>query len=184
MAKFWFWSYWPKCGWSIKLQDSFKCNAWRKKWIMKCIFVMQMNTEVFYRLILSFWVCIARHAQSTQNKKFAYLCNISRKTWGFDFFCLQINKSFWQVDSISFIWVCWARHAERTQNNGFAISLQYLKGKTWRRKLIFCLQINIKGFIKLMLFQVCVARDVQITQNKKFAIFKFAISEEKSEWWS
>ena len=49
-----------------------------------------MNTEVFYRLILSFWVCIARHAQSTQNK-FAYLCNISRKTWGFDFFCLQIN---------------------------------------------------------------------------------------------
>ena len=27
--------------------------------------------EVFYKLILSFWVCIAKHAESTQNTKFA-----------------------------------------------------------------------------------------------------------------
>ena len=36
---------------------------------MTCIFGMQINIEVFCKLILSFWVCIARHAQSTQNKK-------------------------------------------------------------------------------------------------------------------
>ena len=30
---------------------------------------MQINIEVFYKLILSFWVCVARHAQSIQNNK-------------------------------------------------------------------------------------------------------------------
>ena len=45
------------------------------------------NIQVFYKLVLSFWVCIARHPQSMQNKKFAYLWNISRKTGDeFDFF--------------------------------------------------------------------------------------------------
>ena len=39
-------------------------------------------------------------------------------------------------------------------------------------KSIFCVQINIKGFLKLILsFYVCVARHAQITQNNKFAIF-------------
>ena len=36
-------------------------------------------------------MCVTRHAQSTQNKKFAYLCNISRKEW----------ESFLQADSIT-----------------------------------------------------------------------------------
>ena len=47
--------------------------------MMKFIFDMQLNIEDFYKMILSFWMCIARHAQSIQNKNFA---NISTKTWG------------------------------------------------------------------------------------------------------
>ena len=102
LAKFWFSSYGPKCCWPIKFQVSLQSNISRKKWMMKCIFGMQLNIEVFYKFILSFWVCVARHAQSFQNKKFAYLCNISRKTWGMKLiFCLQINKSFLQVVSIT-----------------------------------------------------------------------------------
>ena len=50
--------------------------------MMKFVFGMQINIEVFYKLILSFWVCPTRLAQSTQNKNFAYLCNISRKARG------------------------------------------------------------------------------------------------------
>ena len=46
--------------------------------MMKFIFGMQMNIEIFYKLILSFWVCLTRDAQSTQNN-FAYLSNIPRK---------------------------------------------------------------------------------------------------------
>ena len=34
--------------------------------------------------------------------------------------------------------------------NIFAISSQYLQKKTWRMKLIFCLQINMKDFFKLI----------------------------------
>ena len=36
---------------------------------MKFIFVMQINIEVLYKLILSFWVSIGRHAQSIKNQE-------------------------------------------------------------------------------------------------------------------
>ena len=71
---------------------------------------------------VSFWVCLARHAQNTQNNKgFAwpdmpkvpatislqYLYNILRKTWRINlFFCLQINaKRFLQI-AIIILGVC------------------------------------------------------------------------------
>ena len=37
----------------------------------KVDFLLEINTKVFYKLIVSFWMCIARHAQGTQNNKFA-----------------------------------------------------------------------------------------------------------------
>ena len=40
-------------------------NISRKMWPMKLIFSLQINTEVFYKLVVSLWVCVARHAQST-----------------------------------------------------------------------------------------------------------------------
>ena len=49
-------------------------------------------------------------------------------------------------------------------------------------KLIFFLQINIKGFFKLILsFQGCVARHNQITQNNKFAISQQYLQKEVSD---
>ena len=116
VAKFWFSSYGPKSCWPIKLQDSLKSTISRKKGMMKRIFGMQTNIEVFYKLILSFWVCLARLAQSIQNKKFAYLCSISKKTLAF---CQLINKIFYEV--IISLWVCKTRHPLNTQNK-FPIS--------------------------------------------------------------
>ena len=74
------------------------------------------------------WVCVTRHAQSTQNK-FPCLCNISRKEWGMKLiFCLKINsKVFYKL--IASLWVRIARLAWSTQNSKFTISLQYLKEK-------------------------------------------------------
>ena len=37
--------------------------------MIRFIFDMPINIEVLYKLIISFWVYIARHAQSTQNRK-------------------------------------------------------------------------------------------------------------------
>ena len=123
LAEFWFSSYGPKCCQPIKLQDSLKCNISRKNWMIKFIFGLQIHIEVCYKLILSVWVCVIRHAQSTQNEKFAYLCNISRKAWEMKLiFGLQINmKVFYKV--IVSVWVCVARHALSTQNDKFIRSL-------------------------------------------------------------
>ena len=123
VAKFRVLSYGPKCCQPIKLQDSLKCNIVRKKWMMKFIFCMKLNIEDFCKVILSFWVSVTRHSQSTQNK-FAYLCNISIKTRGMKLiFCLQINtKVFYKM--IVSLWVCVARHAQSTKNKQFTISLQ------------------------------------------------------------
>ena len=38
---------------------------------VKLIFCLQLNAKIFYNLIVSLWVCLARHAQSTQTNKFA-----------------------------------------------------------------------------------------------------------------
>ena len=58
LSKFWFSIHEPKCCQPIKLQDFLKCNVSRKKWIMNFVFSMQINIEVFYKLILSIWVCV------------------------------------------------------------------------------------------------------------------------------
>ena len=46
-------------------------NISRKAGGVKLIFCLQINTNVFYKLIVLLWVCVARHAQSTQNNKSA-----------------------------------------------------------------------------------------------------------------
>ena len=94
---------------------------------MKFVLGIQINIKVVYKLILSFWMYPCRHAQSTQNMKFAYLCNISRKVRGMKLiFCQQINTKVF-IKLLVSLWVFVARHAQSTQNNNFIISLQYLK---------------------------------------------------------
>ena len=70
--------------------------------MMKFIFGMEIHIEVFCKSILSFYVYLAIHTQSTQNKKFAYVCNISRKTCETKLiFCLpDEHEIFLQDDSI------------------------------------------------------------------------------------
>ena len=88
---------------------------------------MQTNNKIFYKLLSSFWVCTNRNAQITQNWKFAYLCNISRKTLEMKLlFCLQIDTNIFYRVLVSF-WVSLSRLVQSTQNNKFAISLQYLE---------------------------------------------------------
>ena len=55
LAKFWFLIFGPICCWPVKLQDSLNCDISRAKWMMKFIFGIQINMEVFYKLILWWW---------------------------------------------------------------------------------------------------------------------------------
>ena len=125
LAKFWVSSYEPKCCQPIKLHDYLKCNISRKKGMMNFIFGMQRNLNVFYKLILSFWMCVTRHAQSTQNK-FVYLA-ISPERHGdeVDFLPADKHETSLQIDSM--ILMGMVKHSQSSQNNMFAMLLQYLK---------------------------------------------------------
>ena len=78
-------------------------------------------------MIISLWVYIDRHAQSTQNNKFAtslqYLKeNVKDKV---DFLNADKRQRFLQIDTI-ILGLC-GRACPNTQSNKFAIFLQYLK---------------------------------------------------------
>ena len=94
--------------------------------MMKLNVDLQINIEVFYKLIPLIWLFVSRHAQNTQNK-FAYLCKISRKTWRMKLiFCLQISTTIFSK-FIALFFVCIVRSVQSIQYNKFTISLQYLK---------------------------------------------------------
>ena len=144
LAKFWCSSYGPKCCQPIKLPHSLKWNILKKKWIMKCIFGMHINIEVFYRLIKTIIYGVCNQAQSTQNNKFPYLCDISRKAWRMNLiFCLKINANVFHKMIVS-LGVCVSRHAQSTQNSKFAIFLQYLQ-KEVSDEVDLCIQISMKA---------------------------------------
>ena len=75
LAKLWVSSYGPKCCQPIKFQGF---NISRKEYMTDFIFGIQINIEIFYKLMMSFLLCKSRHAESTQNN-FAYFCSVSRK---------------------------------------------------------------------------------------------------------
>ena len=153
---------------------------------MKLVFCLQINIEVFYKFIHSFWVYIARHAQSTQNYKFAIsLQYLKEKVKMKLIFILQINiKVFFQIDDI-ILGVCVASHAQITQNCNFAFFCNIFR-KKWLMKLIFCIQISIKTSYKLILwflmgmikhFQSSQVSKIASSQNSKFAISSQYISK-------
>ena len=126
-------------------------------------------------IVSPFLMCVA-HVQSTQNKKFEYPCNISRKTWWI--FCFLINAKVFYMLIVSF-WMCIARYVQSIQNNDLAISLQYinenvtdevnfLPAGTYQRFL----QIDtiILGVCVCVCVCVCVSRHAQITENIDFTI--------------
>ena len=99
----------------------------QEKWMMKCIFGMQINIEVFYKLVLSFWVCVTSMPKVPKIRSFHIFAISPEKhgLWNWSF-CLQINtKMFYKV--IVSLWVWIVRHVQSTQNNKFTISLEYLK---------------------------------------------------------
>ena len=63
---------------------------------------MQISNKVFYNLIVSRWDCVARHAQSTQNNKFAISLQYLKKNVKdqVDFFPAYKQQRFPQIDTI------------------------------------------------------------------------------------
>ena len=70
-------------------------------WEMKLIFCLQ-NTTVFYKLIVSLSICIASHAQITQNNKFAISLQYLRENVKdeYDILLGDKHERFLQIDTI------------------------------------------------------------------------------------
>ena len=85
-----------------------------------------MNLKVFYKLIGSLSVCLARHAQSTQNKVYnIFVISQGNVKDELDLLHTDKHQRFLQI-AIIIVGVCVTRHAQIIQNNKFAISLQYI----------------------------------------------------------
>ena len=71
---------------------------------MKLIFCLQISIKNFFKLILSFWVYLARHTQITQNKKFAISLQYLKKEMSdqVDFVYVDKQESFQQIDTMIF----------------------------------------------------------------------------------
>ena len=91
---------------------------------------------VFYELILLFWVCLTKHAQSTQNNKFAISLQYLKKDVcdEVDFLHADKHKGLLQIDTVILMEI--VRYSQNPQNSKFSMSLQYLKKKL-EMKLIF-----------------------------------------------
>ena len=123
LAKFWVLGYGPKCCKPINLQDSLNCNILLKKWMMKFVFCLQINIEVFYKVILLFWVSVTPGMPKVPKISFISLQYLHKSMRDeVDFLPADKHKSFYKM--IVSLMVCIARHFQSIQNNMFTISLQ------------------------------------------------------------
>ena len=89
---------------------------------MKFIFGIHINMEVFYKLILSFWVCVTKNAQSTQNNKlFAISLQYLKKDVSdeVDFLHSDKHKDLLQIDAMILMEI--VRHSQNSEKSKFSM---------------------------------------------------------------
>ena len=94
---------------------------------MKFIFCLLINTEYFFKVILSFLFCMAIHAFIIQHNKFAIsLQHLKREVIdAVDILHSDNHESLVQIDTV--ILMEMVKCSRSSQNSRFAVSLQYLK---------------------------------------------------------
>ena len=139
----------------------------------------QSFLQVFYKLIVLLWLCVARNAQSTQNNKFAisfqYLKEIVKDE--VHFLHSDKHESFLQIDNTSLMG--WSS-IPSSQNSKFPISLQDLKKEVrdevdflhaYKHKSFLQVNFNIKVCYKVILSLLMgITKHPQSTQSNKLVI--------------
>ena len=137
------------------------CNISRKKWAMN-FFCFQINAKVFYKVVVSFWMCVIMLAQSIQNKNLQNLWK--QEEWSWFFGCRKTSN-------IASNWCYHFRYAwpgmPKLPQKSFLFLCNILR-KKWAIKLFFDTQIKLKITYKLILwFLMKVAKHSQSFQNRK-----------------
>ena len=147
---------------------------------MKLLSCLQINTKIFYKLIVSLWECKFRHAQSTQNNKFAISFHYLKENVKdeVDFLHAEVHEGHLQFNTMILIGM--VKHSQSSRNSKFAMSLQYLKQEVSDEVYFLHQSINIKvDFRKLGIkvsYKVILSllmgmiKHSQRTQSNKFTI--------------
>ena len=103
-----------------------------------------MNVKGFFKLLLSFYVCVTRHTQITQDSKFAVSLQYLKKELSdeVDFLHADKHESLLQIDSMILMGI--VKHSQSSQNSMFTMSLCNISKNKLKMKLVFCMEINIK----------------------------------------
>ena len=153
-------------------------------------FPLQINTKVFYKLIVSLWACLARHAQSTQNNKLTISQGKCEGwTWSFAY---RLTSKVSSNCYYHFRCVCPGMH--KLPKITSLLFLCNILRKNWVIKLIFCMQVSMK-FIStlwaskfptrliLSLLMGGMIKCFQITQSNKFAIPLQYLKKNRDRFW-
>ena len=120
----------------------------------------------FYKVVISFWMCVTRLTQSTKITSFQYLWK--RKKWSWFFACRKTSK-------ISSNWYyhfrcVWPGMPKLPKITIFLFRSNTLR-KKWVMKLIFYMQIRMKFTYNLILWLLMgMIKHSQSSENRKFAM--------------
>ena len=145
-------------------------------------FSLLIIAKRFFKAILSFLMCVARHAQITQNKKFAISLQYLKKEVNdeVDFLHAGKHEILLQIDTM--ILMEMVKHFQSSQNSKFTMSVQNLK-KEVRDEVDYLhadkhqsgLEVDFNtlatkfGYKVIQWLKISMMKHPQITQNNNFA---------------
>ena len=149
--------------------------------MMKFIFGIEINMEVFYMLIRSLWVCVTRHAQSTQNNQFAIFLHYLKRDVSdeLDFLHADKYKGLLQINTMTLMEI--VRHSQNSQNNKFSMSLKYFKKEVrdevdFLHKLQSFLQFDFNTLAIKVSYKVILSFDALKLKSLKSIFVKIELS--------
>ena len=146
---------------------------------MKMLFCLQININVFYKFIVSLWVCKVRHTQSTQNNKFAisFQCLLENVKDKVDFLHAEVHEGFLLINTVL---IGMVKHSKSSRNSRFAMSLQYLKKEVSDEVHFLYQSVNLKvdfnnlgvkiSYKAILSLLIGMIKHSQSTQSNKFTI--------------
>ena len=133
---------------------------------LKWFFCLQINTKVFYKVIV-LWMCVTRLARSTQSNKFEISLQYLKENGKNELDFLLVDKHQWYYH-FRCVWPGMPKLHKITS----LLFLCNILRKKWEIKLIFCMQLSMKVSYKLILsFITGMVKQSQSSQNSKFAMF-------------
>ena len=140
---------------------------------MKLIFCLQINIEDFFKMMLSFYLCVSRHDQITQNNNFAISLQYLKKGLRDKVDFLHVNKdeSFLQIDTM--ILMGMVKHFQ---------SCQYLKKEVREELDIFTCRKASKISSNSCDYFWCVWPSMP--KLSKITSLLFLCNILRNEWWS